>query len=41
MLHHFFLLLGKKAVQSTYQAEEIVISSHRAMKDEEARQIAA
>lgn len=32
----FFLFL-EKAVQAAYRAEEIVISTHRTMKDEEAR----
>ena len=34
----FFFL---KAVQAAYRAEEIVISSHKAMKEEEGRRIAA
>ena len=34
----FFFL---KAVQAAYRAEEIVISSHKAMKEEEGRRVAA
>ena len=38
MLIFFFFF---KAIQAAYRAEKIVNSSHRMMKDEEARRIAA
>ena len=37
----FVFLLPRKAVQSAHRNEEIVNSSHRMMKDEEARRIVA